>query len=83
MYCMDAKTKTDPRKVKPPWEPDIYQCRKCRKLMFSSRPGEFNSCKCGNFVDQTREYTRTGGNDLKIVQEGPFGKRERQKETEW
>lgn len=64
----------DPRKVKPKsfWKPTIYQCRNCRDIIFSKKPGYFAACKCGNYVDETHHYCRMGGspNALKIIQKG-------------
>ena len=61
--------KTKNKTEKKPWEPSIYQCPNCRKLLFSKHPGHFAGCKCGNAVDQTKHYTRCIGN-VKLVQRG-------------
>jgi len=40
-----------------------YQCPDCLSIISSSYSGEFVSCTCGKcFVDQTKYYTRVGGN---------------------
>lgn len=45
-----------------PQDYSVFKCRQCGDLMYSKSPGHFSSCKCGNFIDQTRYYTRQGGN---------------------
>lgn len=42
------------------WKPTKYECPKCHELIWSSYPGEYKSCGCGeSFVDETEHYTRT------------------------
>ena len=41
--------------------PSKYRCKSCEQVIFSTFPGEFVSCKCGNYVDQSRYYIRVGG----------------------
>ena len=68
-YSVDQKTFEDnwdkifgkKEEYPPKWVPTKYLCSDCREVIFSSYPGEFVTCKCGNFVDQTRHYTRMGG----------------------
>lgn len=44
------------------WEPHKYVAVCCGDVIWSARPGQFKSCKCGGaFVDETRHYTRTSG----------------------
>jgi hypothetical protein len=41
------------------FKPHKYQCTDCEDIIFSSRPGEFVTCKCGAIsVDETLYYTR-------------------------
>jgi len=59
------KTKTNNIKIpdnsKLVFDPEPWYCKTCEKILVSSYPGEFVSCKCGNFVDQTEHYMRRGG----------------------
>ncbi len=44
------------------WNPDVYECPKCKKEIWSKSPGHYCSCSCGNLaVDQTEHYTRIIG----------------------
>lgn len=41
------------------FKPHKYQCADCDDIIFSGRPGEFVTCKCGAIsVDETLHYTR-------------------------
>lgn len=51
-----------------PWNPCKYETECCGSIIFSPRPGQLKSCKCGEAsVDQTREYTRTNGK-MKVIE---------------
>ncbi len=64
------------------FKPMKYLAKCCNTIIFSTRPGEFVSCKCGEcYVDQTPYYTRVGGEQAeplegeveRLVQEDLFG----------
>jgi hypothetical protein len=51
-----------PTKDLEPWDPLKYVASCCGDVIWSPRPGQFKSCKCGKaYVDQTREYSRLSG----------------------
>lgn len=45
------------------------QCKDCREILYSKHSGDFNRCKCENyiFIDETHHYTRVGGNLSNII----------------
>jgi hypothetical protein len=60
---------SDPEDKKP-WNPAKFKCPKCETVIWSRYPGQFCGCKCGDcFVDQTRYYSRHGG-DVVLVEQG-------------
>jgi hypothetical protein len=52
------------------FNPPKYLAKCCNTIIFSTRPGEFVQCKCGEcYVDQTPYYTRGGGDYLELIEE--------------
>ena len=43
------------------FKPRKFRCIQCGEVIFSRYSGEFVSCSCGNYVDQTMHYIRIGG----------------------
>lgn len=45
---------------------NIIRCKLCDTLLESRFTHDFQSCKCGNFVDGGKDYVRVGGNLTEI-----------------
>jgi len=44
------------------WNPNVIQCNSCKDIIWSSSPGRYSRCSCGEtMIDETEHYGRYGG----------------------